>query len=105
LFNASELKEYYDILKRRALAVLKEITEGGADAEVERLTADLVCYSKPKIYSGSQGAEIEFDRNFESLCLSLSEQLHIKPKGMTVLEFYNAFDFLQERARKAQKGR
>ena len=49
--------------------------------------------------------EIRQDREFENLCLALSEQLHVKPKEYTVLEFYNAFDFLKERARKADNAK
>ncbi len=105
LFNDAGVKEYYDILRRRALAILQSIAKGEEidRAEVERLTTELITYSKPQSFAGSEGAEIRFDRQFEDLCLALSEQLHVKPKELSVLEFYNAFDFLQERARQAEK--
>lgn len=105
LFNDSSTKEYYDIMRRRALAILQSIAKGEEidRAEVERLTTELITYSKPQTFAGSEGAEIRFDRQFEDLCLALSEQLHVKPKELSVLEFYNAFDFLQERARQAEK--
>ena len=109
LFGGSEVKEYYDLLKKRTLAVLERIIEGarnpeGSD-EIEKLTTALITYSNPRNFSGSESEEIQFDREFENLCLALSEQLHLKPKDCTVLEFYNAFDFLKERAREAKKGR
>ena len=71
--------------------------------EIEKLTTALITYSNPKSFTGSESAEIQFDRQFENLCLVLSEQLHVKPKEYTVLEFYNAFDFVQERAKQAEK--
>jgi len=108
LFGGSEVKEYYDLLKKRTLAVLQRIIEGErnpeGDSEIESLTTALITYSNPRNFTGSGSEEIQFDREFENLCLALSEQLHIQPKGCTVLEFYNAFDFLKERAREARKG-
>lgn len=107
LFADSEVKEYFDILRRRTIAVLENIVKGvrhpDKTKEVEELTTKLITYSNPKTYAGTDGVEVAFDRQFENLCLVLSEQLHIKPKDCTVLEFYNAFDFVQERAKQAQK--
>ncbi len=107
LFNDSEVKEYFDILRQRTLAILKGIVDGikdpGATDAVEKLTTALITYSNPKMFTGSDGVEIQFERQFENLCLVLSEQLHVEPKKYTVLEFYNAFDFVKERARQAEK--
>lgn len=107
LFGGSEVKEYYDILRRRTMKILQGIVEGlprpDETDEVEKLTTALITYTAPRNFSGQDSAEIQFDREFENLCLALSEQLHIQPKGCTVLEFYNAFDFLKERAREAKK--
>lgn len=107
VFNDSEVREYYVRLRNRTVAILKNLADGKetvADDVVERLTTELITYSKPKKFDGSDGVEITFDRQFENLCLILSEQLHVEPKGFTVLEFYNAFEFVQERARRAERG-
>lgn len=107
LFNDSDVKEYYDILRKRTLEILNGIVAGVDDpagAEiVDKLTTALITYSNPKLFTGSDGVEIQFDRQFENLCLVLSEQLHVKPKEYSVLEFYNAFDFVKERAKQAEK--
>lgn len=107
LFNDSEVKEYYDILKKRTLEILNGIVEGaknpGETKAIEKLTSMLITYSSPKNFEGSESAEIQFDRQFENLCLAMSEQLHIKPKEQSVLEFYNAFDFVQERAKQIER--
>lgn len=109
LFADSEIKEYYDLLKKRTMAVLANIIAGiknpDATPEIEKLTTALITYSNPKSFAGSDGVEIQFDRQFENLCLVLSEQLHVKPKDYSVLEFYNAFDFVKERAKQAEKAR
>ena len=107
LFNDSDVKEYYDILRKRTLEILNGIVAGiddPAGAEiVDKLTTALITYSNPKMFTGSDGVEIQFDRQFENLCLVLSEQLHVEPKKYSVLEFYNAFDFVKERAKQAEK--
>lgn len=107
LFNDSEVKEYFDIMRRRTLSILENIVAGekqpdGTDA-VRSLTARLITYTNPGNFVGSEGLEIQYDRQFENLCLAISENLHANPKGFSVLEFYNAFDFLQERAKQARR--
>ena len=107
LFNDATVKEYYDLMRQRTIEVLNNImagaTDPGATDMVEKLTTALITYTKPQLFNGPESVEIQFDRQFENLCLVLSEQLHVKPKEYTVLEFYNAFDFIQERAKKAEK--
>ena len=107
LFNDSDVKEYYDLLRKRTLEILNGIVAGVDDpagAEiVDKLTTALITYSNPKLFTGSDGVEIQFERQFENLCLVLSEQLHVEPKKYSVLEFYNAFDFVKERAKQAEK--
>ena len=106
LFNSSDVKEYYDVLRKRTLAVLENIVAGipdpGNAPNVDRITTELITYAHPQKFTGSDGVEIQHDRNFENLCLALSENLHVDPKKYTVLEFYNAFDFLRERAKKSE---
>ena len=107
LFNDSSVKEYYDLLRKRTLALLNEIVAGandpGASDVVSKLTTALITYSNPKLFTGSEGVEIQFDRQFENLCLVLSEQLNVEPKKYSVLEFYNAFEFVKERAKQTEK--
>ena len=105
LFEDSKIKEYFDLVKKRTLALLQAIIDGKQNpvAEVDKLTTAIVCFSNPQTFAGSNSAEIDYDRQFENLCLALSEQLHIAPKESSVLEFYNAFNFLQDRNKKAEK--
>lgn len=109
MFADSQVKEYYDLLRKRTLTILQNIIDGldvpDGTPEIEKLNTALITYSNPKIFSGPESVEIQFDRQFENLCLVLSEQLHVRPKGYTVLEFYNAFAFVQQRAKEAEKAR
>lgn len=103
IFEGSETKEYYDLLRKRAVVLLEGLSRGEV-VDVDDLTTAIICFSKPKTFGGGGNEEVRYDRNFETICLSLSEVLHINPKECTVLEFYNAVDFLQDRARKAERG-
>ena len=109
VFADSRVKEYFDLMRERTLAVLEGIVEGKVRPDrgekVDKLTAALITFSNPGIFSGPESEEIKFDRNFEDVCLTLSEQLHVQPKNYTVLEFYNAFDFVQRRAKELEKAK
>lgn len=105
LFDDATLKEYYDKLKQRTIVVLRTIIDGRAteaDAkEIDDITAELITYFNPQTFTGSESVEIRHDRQFENMCLVLSQNLHVDPKKFTVLEYYNAFEYIKEQAKKA----
>ena len=107
LFDDATLKEYYDKLKQRTIVVLRTIIDGRAteaDAkEIDDITAELITYFNPQMFTGSESVEIRHDRQFENMCLILSQNLHVGPKKFTVLEYYNAFEYIKEQAKKANK--
>lgn len=107
LFDDATLKEYYDKLKQRTIVVLRTIIDGRAteaDAkEIDDITSELITYFNPQEFTGSNGVEIQQDRQFENICLILSQNLHVDPKRFTVLEYYNAFEYIKDQARKANK--
>ena len=101
-----EVREYYDIMKRRTLAVLDNIIHGESEERnkaIEDLTERMVLYSKPKMFSGYKSVEIEHDKNFESICLTIQSETHADAKRMTVMEFYNAYEYLCRMAKERQK--
>ena len=107
LFDDATLKEYYDKLKQRTIVVLRTIIDGRAteaDAkEIDDITAELITYFNPQTFTGAESVEIRHDRQFENMCLILSQNLHVDPKKFTVLEYYNAFEYIKEQAKKANK--
>lgn len=107
LFADSEVKEYYDIMRQRLLAILRGIIDGQPAPdeipEVEELTNKIILYSNPKNFAGSDSIEIQFDKNFENLCLVLAHNLNIDAKTKTVMEFYNAFEYLKDKAKQGEK--
>ena len=104
-FEDSESKEYYDRLRRRVLCQLEAIRNGGANclnAELDKTTDDVLTFYKPLQYAGSTGMEVRHDKGFESLCVALAENLHIDAKKMSVMEYYNAVEYAQERAKETK---
>lgn len=104
MFDDSNAKEYFDLLRRRTLSVLDGIISGKADDnEIERITTELLVYSKPYLFSGAESAEIQFDKQFDKMCHIISYHLNVSPKDYTVTEYYSAFDYIKEiiKAKKA----
>lgn len=102
LFGDSSEKEYFDLLLKRTKAVLAGIVEKKDNsADIEAITIELMTYIKPRDYA-NENIELLVDRQFEKICLMLTENLHCEPKKYTVLEFYSAFDYLKEKTKKRQ---
>lgn len=90
-FVNTKEKEAYDRLKGRTLLVLESIVEGKDNTQrLEEIDNLLLCMHSPKIYLGSDSAEIKYDKQFESTCLLIAQKTSLDAKKMTVLQFYNA---------------
>lgn len=102
-FDDASVKEYYDQLKRRTIAMLDAIITGEDKRnEIEEITNLLITYTRPIPFQGKDSMEIAYDKQFESMCLLLSQQLHVEPKKFTVLEYYNAFDYLKKQTKQSK---
>jgi hypothetical protein len=97
VFDDAQAKEYFNELLRRTKLILMDIindTEDNAD-EVQKITDELMTYSKPAVFTGKDSIEINHDKSFENLCLSISQYLHADAKKYTVLEFYNSLEYVK----------
>ena len=96
-FDDGAVKEYFDQLKKRTLLILDSIISGGPQQkEINYITDLLITYTRPVSFYGPDSMEIQYDRQFENMCLILSQKLNVDPKKFTVLEYYNAFDYLKK---------
>lgn len=103
--NASE-KEYYDIMKRRTQIMLDCILIADTDerkAEIERLTDELVMFTKPKNFVGRDSVEISYDKQFEDMCLVMAQNLNKDPKKFNVMEFYNAYHYIKDQQKRQKR--
>lgn len=86
------------------MLMLEAIINGAEpSAEVDRLTTELILYSRPQVFDGEESLEVEHDKRFDRMCMTISQHLHTDPKRYTVLEYYNAFEYIKELTKEAQK--
>lgn len=91
--NAKE-KEVYDKLKHRTILVLNGLLENTDNTEeINAINSYLFGMYKPKNFDGPNSIEIKYDKQFETMCLLMSQKANLNnAKSMTVLEFYTAFE-------------
>lgn len=106
LFDNTSSIDYYNKLKQIALLRIEAVlTEIDNLANISKIALDIQTYTKPKNYIGTKGAEVQYDKQYEQMCLTISSELHSNAKQMTVKEFYTAHEYLIERSREMEKAR
>ena len=80
MFDDATIKEYYDELRNRTMLMLDAIINGDTEdkrAEIDKITTMLLLYNRPVVFSGSDNMEIQYDKQFENMCLTISQHLHV----------------------------
>lgn len=96
-FEDAAIKEYYDRIKTRVLLQLDSIIRGSDNEDkIDKIDDFLLTLAKPKVFSGKESAEIAYDKQFEEMCLFLTQELSVEIDNMTVLQFYNSFEYLKK---------
>lgn len=87
----------YDKLKQRALLILQWIeNDKDTSEEVAKIDAYLFSLHNPKSFQGASSIEVKYEKQFETLCLLISQKTGMNAKKMTVLEFYNALSNIEK---------
>lgn len=75
------------------------------DNEKRILEIDNFLFSmyKPSVFSGEKSAEIKYEKDFQNMCLFLKHQISVDPKTMSVVEFYNSFNYIKKLNKKNGK--
>ena len=90
-------KEYYELMRRRALLMLDEISDGrDRSEEMRAIESQMVRSDKPRVFQGERNAEVLYDKNFVGCCIAIAQNLNMDAKQMTVLEYYRAIEVLEE---------
>lgn len=106
IFGEQQTGEWYQCLKRIGLSMAREMVDGiDRTAQVEADEMRMLDLIKPRRFDGNGSAEIQYDREFETMSLAMTQQLHVDVKKMTVLEYYNAYDYLREQGKKMKSVR
>ena len=83
--------------KRLAGETVEESSEKLADDYFYRMM-------KPKVFWGSEGAEADHERGYESACVILSQRVNSRdPKAMTVIEFMMTLSELKRQSKQQER--
>jgi hypothetical protein len=76
---------------------LKGVLTGESfDKEISDIDEALLFAVKPGIFTGSESLEISYDKNFDEMCIFISQKLNLKAEDLTVLTFYNALEYIKK---------
>lgn len=104
LFVGTDERNKLELMRKRALLQLAQITEGvNNNEEIAKLTSQIMQCEDVKSFEGTNSAEVEFDRQFEEMCLVLSKEFGGGIKNYSVMEFYSAYMKLEKDAKELQK--
>lgn len=89
------------MLKQRTSLVLDSIINDINNAEpIGKIDENLLNMSKPKSYSGKDNVEIQYNKQFESMCMLITQAVGINAKSMTVFEYYTAIEQIKKQSPK-----
>jgi hypothetical protein len=98
-------REYYDAVKNLTVKMLAQIYDGETEQTktvIDGIREQLLLFSKPKRFTGRDGLEVTHDKEFATMCLLITKETGAEAKQMNVLEYYNAYDYIRQKARKTQ---
>ena len=92
------------MLKQRILLQLDFIsTNTEHDSELLALDDRLFSFYKPSTFDGNKSAEVEYNKQFESTCLIITQRTGLTIEKLTVLQFYNALDDIHKQLKYESK--
>ena len=99
-------KEYYELMRQRAMLMLDEIADGqDRSEEIRAIESRMVRSDKPRVFQGQKNSEVLYDKNFVGCCIAIAQNLNMDAKQMTVLEYYRAIEVLEEQQKQYKKKR
>lgn len=103
----SRAKEAFDASKKALILVYESIIhpekENEVNEELRSIEAEKVQRYKPKKFGGKTSAEIQYDKQFESSSVIISQKTSSNAKSMTVLQYYTTLDIIKKQADAEQK--
>lgn len=101
--NAKEKDKIAKILNllRAKLQFIETLQDN--TSEVKALEDKLDVAEKPMSFEGKKSVEIEYDKQFESTCLLISQRAKQNPRVMTVLQFYSTLNHVETQLKAEQR--
>lgn len=76
--------------------MLDVILSDQGESEVLELDKELYRDHKPRVYDGSEGAEVRHVKAFQETNILISKYVNIDPEQMTVLKYYQTLEHIKE---------
>lgn len=96
-FDDVAVLEYYDRLRQRTKLQLQTLIDSkDRYDDISRIDDFLLSMVKPKIFYGRESMEIKYDKQFEDMSLLLSHELNVDIDKLSVLQYYNSFEYLKK---------
>ena len=98
----SDLSQY-ELIKKRALLLINGIKGEDVGNDLELIENELFSMYKPLKYGGADGYEVNEIKSFERSCIILQQQLNVRPKQMTTLEYFEALNVVKDQIEEQKK--
>lgn len=96
-FDDAGIKEYFDRMRERILLQLDSIIRNNDnEMQINKIGDLLLTHARPQVFSGRESAEIKYDKQFDEMCTFLIHRINVNPDKMTVLQFYNSFEYIKK---------
>lgn len=87
------------------MLVLKNIIENTDYSDkILDLDRKMLTFIKPKSFAGEKNAEIKYDRDYSDMCIYLKKHAALDVETATVLDFFNAFEYVKKTIPKKKNG-
>ena len=105
IFNDVADKNIEALANKRALLQLDSIiNDTDHEEEIRKYEKLMSGYYTPKNFEDGEGnVEVNFDKQFEAMCLSISKEFGGDVKGYTIMEFYSAYESLDKQRKEFEK--
>ena len=101
--DTSDAIEYLVLSKKRLLIECDILLGEKLEDELAKIDDKIFSMYEPRVFGGSKGLESDYKKNYEDACLSILQNTNLKPKELTVFEFWNAIDFTKSQIKRHGK--
>lgn len=99
LFDSSQDLENRKNRKNRILAMCEVIlSKGSSEAQKKLMEVELAMLNmvRPKNFIGAESYEIQYEKNYQTVCHGLNSHTNKDVKKMTILEVYSLMEMIQK---------
>lgn len=97
------MKEQFAVFQEQTIARQQRLQGKDTEEAIQKLERELFDIYTPKPFSGANGQEAKFIKDFEIACVMIGQHVAKDPKKMTVMGFHQAIETLTEQFKERKK--